>query len=197
MSGSDWVQLLLFHLSLSLLAVGGAITLAPDLHRWLVSEQGWLTEAQFNQSMALAQAAPGPNVLFVAMTGWTVGLHAAGPGASVWWATLLAGFGALICLLGVMVPSSILTLLATRWCQRHREHLGVQAFRQGLAPIVVGLLLATAWLLGSSGSSGGPVARDARLWGLTLACTVLVWKTRLHMLWLLAAGAVLGGLGWI
>ena len=194
MSGSDWVQLLLFHLSLSLLAVGGAITLAPEMHRWLVSEQGWLTEAQFNQSMALAQAAPGPNVLFVAMTGWTVGLHAAGPGASAWSAMLLAGCGALICLLGVMVPSSILTLLATRWCQRHREQLAVQAFRQGLAPIVVGLLLATAWLLGRS---GGSLARDGRLWGLTLVCTVLVWKTRLHMLWLLAMGAGLGGLGWI
>ena len=73
MSLSDWIQLLLFHLSLSLLAVGGAITLAPDLHRWLVNEHGWLTEAQFNQSIALAQAAPGPNVLFIA-TGWTVGL---------------------------------------------------------------------------------------------------------------------------
>ncbi len=194
MSWSDWGHLLLFHLSLSLLAVGGAITLAPGLHRWLVSEQGWLTEAQFSQSMALAQAAPGPNVLFVAMTGWTVGLNAAGPGASAWSATLMAGLGTLVCLLGVMAPSSILTLLATRWCQRHREHLGVQAFRQGLAPIVVGLLLATAWLLGSA---GGQAARDARAWMLTLACTVLVWKTRIHMLWLLGAGAIVGGLGWI
>ena len=56
MSLSDWLQLLLFHLSLSLLAVGGAITLAPDLHRWLVGGQGWLSEAQFTQSMALANS---------------------------------------------------------------------------------------------------------------------------------------------
>ena len=194
MNGSDWAQLLLFHLSLSLLAVGGAITLAPDLHRWLVSEQGWLTEAQFTQSMALAQAAPGPNVLFVAMMGWNVGLRSAGPDAAAWLATLLGTAGAFICLLGVMTPSSILTLIATRWCQRHRERLAVQAFRQGLAPIVVGLLLATSWLLGRS---GGQVAQDGRLWLLTLVCALLVWRTRLHMLWLLAAGALLGIMGWV
>lgn len=194
MSLADWLQLLLFHLSLSLLAVGGAITLAPDLHRWLVSEQGWLSEAQFTQSMALAQAAPGPNVLFVALMGWNVGFQAAAPAAAPWLATLLGAAGALVCLLGIMAPSSILTLIATRWCQKHRERLGVQAFRQGLAPIVVGLLLATSWLLGRS---GGQVAQDGRLWLLTLACTLLVWRTRLHMLWLLAAGALLGIMGWV
>lgn len=194
MSLAGWLQLLLFHLSLSLLAVGGAITLAPDLHRWLVSEQGWLSEAQFTQSMALAQAAPGPNVLFVALMGWNVGFQAAAPAAAPWLATLLGAAGALVCLLGIMTPSSILTLIATRWCQKHRERLGVQAFRQGLAPIVVGLLLATSWLLGRS---GGQVAQDGRLWLLTLACTLLVWRTRLHMLWLLAAGALLGIMGWV
>jgi len=194
MNLSNWIQLLLFHLSLSLLAVGGAITLAPDLHRWLVNEHGWLTEAQFSQSIALAQAAPGPNVLFVAMTGWTVGLNAAGPGSSAWSATLMAGLGALVCLLGVMTPSSILTLLATRWCQRHREHLGVQSFRQGMAPIVVGVLLATSWLLG--GASGNP-RLDAGLWLLTLGSALLIWRTRLHLLWMLAVGAALGALGWV
>lgn len=194
MSLADWLQLLLFHLSLSLLAVGGAITLAPDLHRWLVNEQGWLSEAQFTQSMALAQAAPGPNVLFVALMGWNLGFQSAAPAATPWLATLLGASGALVCLLGIMTPSSILTLIATRWCQKHRERLGVQAFRQGLAPIVVGLLLATSWLLGRS---GGQVAQDGRLWLLTLACTLLVWRTRLHMLWLLAAGALLGIMGWV
>jgi len=194
MNGADWVQLLLYHLSLSLLAVGGAITLAPDLHCRLVSEQGWLTEAQFTQSMALAQAAPGPNVLFVALMGWNVGFQSAGPAASPWLGTLLGAVGALVCLLGIMTPSSILTLVATRWCQKHHERLAVQALRQGLAPIVVGLLLATSWLLGRS---GGLAAQDGRLWLLTLVCAILVWRTRLHMLWLLAAGAMLGIMGWV
>jgi chromate transporter len=62
----DWFDLFLHYLSLSLLSVGGAISTAPDMHRFLVDKQHWLTDAQFNASIAIAQAAPGPNVLFVA-----------------------------------------------------------------------------------------------------------------------------------
>ena len=57
---------------LSLLAVGGAITTVPDMHRFIVAEHHWLTDAQFTASIAIAQAAPGPNVLFVAVLGWNV-----------------------------------------------------------------------------------------------------------------------------
>ena len=194
MSLADWAQLLLFHLSISLLAVGGAITLVPDMHRFLVSEQQWLTGLQFKQSVTLAQAAPGPNVLFVALVGWNVGHNAAGPDAGTAVTSLLATVGALTCMLGVMAPSSLLTVWATRWCQRHRERLAVQAFRQGMAPIVVGVLLATSWLLGRA--SGNP-RLDAGLWLLTLGSSLLVWRTRVHLLWMLAAGAALGALGWV
>jgi len=54
-------------LLLSLLAIGGAITVAPDMHRLLVGEMGLLSDVQFNASIAIAQASPGPNVLFVAV----------------------------------------------------------------------------------------------------------------------------------
>mgnify|MGYP000721044122 CR=1 FL=1 len=75
---ADWGSLFLHFISLSLLAVGGAITTAPDMQRFLVVEQGWLDAEQFSNSIALAQAAPGPNILFVPLLGWTIGLNAAG-----------------------------------------------------------------------------------------------------------------------
>ena len=53
----DWLALFLHYLSLSLLSIGGAITTAPDMHRFLVGQQGWLTDAQFSASIAIAQAA--------------------------------------------------------------------------------------------------------------------------------------------
>ena len=40
-------------------------------------------------------------------------------------------------------------------------------------------------------------ARDAPLWLLTAATTLVVWRTRLHLLWLIGAGALLGALGWV
>lgn len=181
---SEWFQLFTHFASLSLLAVGGAITTAPDMHRYLVDEHAWLTDGQFNASIAIAQAAPGPNVLFVALMGWNVGLNAGGLG----WAL----FGVLVAMLGIMLPSSLLTYQASRWGHENRELRGVRAFKQGMAPIVIALLIATGWILASA---HGEPARDWPLWLLTVASALMVWRTRLHLLWLLGAGAALGWLG--
>src|SRR5690606_13793088 len=113
---SSWLHLFGYYLALSLMAVGGAISTAPDMHRILVAEHGWISDPQFGASIALAQAAPGPNVLFIALLGWNVGLNAAaqaGSGAAATWAWAL--LGAAVCMLGIMLPSTTLTLLATRW----------------------------------------------------------------------------------
>ena len=80
----DWLNLFFYYISISLLAVGGAIATAPDMHRFLVERQGWLTDLQFNASIAIAQAAPGPNVLFIALLGWNVGINAGGAGPAGW-----------------------------------------------------------------------------------------------------------------
>ena len=188
---ADWLQLFVYFLSLSLLAVGGAISLAPEMHRFLVDGQGWLTDAQFNASVALAQAAPGPNVLFIALLGWNVGLNTGGAGANGW---LLGLLGAVLTMAGIILPSSTLTWMATRWAHRHRERRSVRVFKQGMAPIVIGLVMASAWVLGRA---QGLPATDWPLWLLSTAVMLLVWRTKLHLLWLLGAGAVLGAMGWV
>lgn len=192
LSAADWLALLTHFMSLSLLAVGGAITTAPDMHRYLVSEQYWLSEAQFTNSIALAQAAPGPNVLFVALLGWNVGMNAGGSAGLAAW--LLALLGVLITIVGTMAPSSVLTLLAGRWAHQNREWRAVRAFKQGMAPIVIALLIATGWILATSYGSS---ITNWPLWLVTAACALLVWRTKLHLLWLLGASALLGGLGLI
>jgi chromate transporter len=63
-----------------------------------------------------------------------------------------------------------------------------------MAPIVVALLIATGWILASA---HGDFLNDWRLWLVTAISTLIVWKTRVHLLWLLAAGGVLGWLGWV
>ena len=73
-----WLDLLLHFLALSLLAIGGAITTVPEMHRYLVSQRGWLAEADFTSAIALAQAAPGPNLLFVVVLGYQVAGRAGG-----------------------------------------------------------------------------------------------------------------------
>ncbi len=192
--GSDWWLLLLHFLSLSLLAIGGAITTAPEMQRYLVQDQHWLTDAEFNSSIALSQAAPGPNVLFIAVLGWNFGLNAATPAAPLWlqWAWGLAGVT--VAMVGILVPSTTLTFAAARWGHRNRDLRAVRAFKLGLAPIVVALLVATGWLMTMG---HGDLAENWRLLVLTLVIALVVWRTKVHLLWLLAAGALLGWLGWV
>ncbi|MEY2688408.1 MAG: chromate transporter [Pseudomonadota bacterium] len=160
---------------LSLLAIGGAINTAPDIQRYLVVEQRWLSDAQFTQSVAIAQAAPGPNVLFIAVLGWTVG----------GWTGMVAAMA------GILLPSTTLTLLVSRWGQARRESRGVRAFNAGMAPISLGLLLATTWLLSS------PTRGQAVATALLLVTIVVMWRYRISPLWMIGLGAVVGACGWV
>ena len=191
---SNWVDLFAHFASLSLLAIGGAITTAPDMHRYLVTDHGWLTDAQFTSSIALSQAAPGPNVLFVALLGWNVGLNAGGgPGVGgMAWA--LALLGMLVTMVAIMLPSSIVSYTATRWAHANRQLRSVRAFKAGMAPIVIALLIATGWLLMAAHNQP---STDWPLWLLTAVATLLVWRTRIHLLWLIGAGALMGAMGWV
>jgi len=175
MPSSDLIASLFGHfVLLSLLSVGGAITTAPDMHRWLVTDAGLLDDPQFAAAIAIAQAAPGPNVLFVPL----LGFQAAG----------LAGAAA--ALAGILLPSTTLSLAATRWGRARADWRAVRAFKLGMAPISVALILATGWLLAA------PLG-DWRGWLFTAAVAVLVWRTRLHLLAIMAAGAALGLMGWV
>ena len=192
LSAADWLALFTHFATLSLLAVGGAITTAPDMHRYLVNDQHWLTEAQFTSSIALAQAAPGPNVMFVALMGWNVGLNAGGGLGVGWMGWVYAFSGVFIAMFGIMLPSSTLTYMAARWGHQNRELRAVRAFKQGMAPIVIALLIATGWLLIAGHNQP---AKDWPLWLLAVTSMLLVWKTKTHLLWILGAGALLGAFG--
>ena len=179
LSAVDLLGLFAHFLVLSLLAIGGAITTAPDMHRYVVDEHRWISDAQFSASIAIAQAAPGPNVLFVAVIGWNV----AGP------------LGALATMAGTLLPSTATTLLVSRWGARQRETRGMRAFTTGLTPLTIGLLVATGWLLAR------PYVVDGTH---TLAALALVavsiagmLRTRLSPMWLVGIGALVGALGWV
>ncbi|USX23304.1 chromate transporter [Oxalobacteraceae bacterium OTU3REALA1] len=184
LSFSDWLNLFGHYMLLSLLSIGGAISTTSEMHRFLVEEHQWLTQSQFNDSIAIAQAAPGPNVLFVALMGWNVGLNAG---------SYTAAFaGVAVTMFGVLLPSTTLTYLAARWGHRNRELLGVRAFKQGMTPVVVGLMVSVGIILGSANSNW---TTDWPLWLLSVVAGVIIWRTKLHLLWLLGAGAALGWYG--
>jgi chromate transporter len=169
-----WAVLLCQVLLLSLLQVGGALAIAPDLHRLVVDELHLLTDAQFAASVAIAQASPGPNTLYVAV----LGFQTAG----------LAGAAAMQA--AVLVPSSMVAIAVGRWGNARRELRAMLAFKAGMAPVTIALLAATSWIIVAEVPGWRHVALAA---GAALA----IWRTRLHILWLMAAGALVGALGWV
>ncbi len=179
---ADWWELFSHFMSLSLLAIGGAITTAPDIHRYLVDEHFWLSEEQFTASIAIAQAAPGPNAIFIALMGWNVGMVGF---------SYTGAFAAMTAtLVGVMLPSTITTLTITRWMHSNRERLGVQAFKAGLVPVTLALLVATAYLLTTANAKQS----DWPFWLMTGMTTLVVWRSKIHLLWLLGLGAIAGAM---
>jgi chromate transporter len=171
---TDWLGLFAHFLLLSLLAIGGAISVVPDMHRVLVNDYGMLTDPQFNASIAIAQAAPGPNVLFVAVMGY----QAAGL------------VGAATTLLGIMLPSTTLAFAASRWGRAREDWRAVRAFKAGMAPLTIALLFAAAWIITAQTPGWRHVV-------VTVVAALLTWRTRVHLLWLIAAGGVVGALGWV
>lgn len=159
---------------LSLLSIGGAIATVPEMHRFLVTGRHWLDDATFAGSVALAQAAPGPNVLFVAVVGWNV---AGAPGV-------------VAAMLGSLLPSTTLALAASRWGAARQDSRAVRAFSAGMAPVTLGLVLSSGWVLAE------PARHHAVLAVLVLATIGLMLRTRVSPVWPIAAGAAAGALGW-
>jgi len=179
---ANWFSLLAHFGSLSLLSIGaGALTTAPQMYQFLVDQMGWITPLQFNSSITIAQSSPGPNVLFVALFGWNVG-SASG---NYFWG-IVAMMTALV---GFLLPSSIATIHGTRWVRRNQKVLLVRAFKLGLTPISAGLLASIGLLLLEPYKDA---SNDWPLWLMTALTTLAVWKTRIHLVWLLGMGAGVG-----
>ncbi|NBP39867.1 MAG: hypothetical protein EBV34_15770 [Betaproteobacteria bacterium] len=105
---TDWallIDLLMHFAGLSLMSVGGFISVVPEMQRYLVVEQGLISNSQLAAAIAIGQAAPGPNVQLVAVIGWQI----AGP------------FGAAVTLIGAVAPSATIALWANRIGMRHAQ----------------------------------------------------------------------------
>ena len=180
----DWSALFLHFGILSLFSVGGPMGLIPDIHRYLVTEHGWISNAQFTDSIVIAQASPGPNILFLALLGWNMGLQAGG--------YFLALLGALGCLFAYVVPSSILFYITANWVEKNRSSRLVKSFKAGMSPIVVALRISSGIVLAGANGNGH---NDFKLWLLAGLTVLMVLRTKVPMLLLLLIGGCIGALG--
>ena len=169
--GGALVSMLLYFSVISLTAVGGGvIMLAPDIHRYVVEVRQWITGEQFAAAFTIAQASPGPNVLFVTL----IGLQVAGI------------VGAIVATVAIVFPTFLLTLTLVRFIPlRPAGRLG-KAVRNGIAPISVGLLAAGGLVLAESADTG--VVQIL----ITIATVAALVMTKWNPVWLIGLGALLG-----
>ncbi len=134
-----------------------------------------MSGAEFAQLFALAQASPGPNILVVSLIGWKV-----------------AGLaGAVVATGAVCAPSSVLTYAVSRVWQRFRGARWRRVVEDGLVPVTVGLMLAGGYLI-TLAADHSPLA-----FAVTAGTAGTALTTKIHPLWLLAAGGLLGLAGWM
>jgi len=159
--------------TLSLFAVGGANAAIPEMQRICVDVMHWMTAKQFADSFAIAQMSPGPNVIIVAL----IGYHVAGP----------AGAG--VATVSMVGPSCALAFIVARLWDRFKHARWRVAVQNGLVPLSLGLIGASAFVIARTTDHNAAAA------AITVATAAVAYATRLNPLWLFAAGGVAGFAG--
>jgi chromate transporter len=154
----------------SVIAVGGATSAVPEMHREAVDVHHWITDRGFTELFAIAQTSPGPNVVFVTLLGHYV-----------------AGVpGALIAMFGMCAPSCTIAYLAARVVDRFRHAPWRIILQAGLVPVTIGLIASSALIVARAAD------HDIRTLLITAASFALCYWTRVTPLVALALAAALG-----
>ena len=165
-------KLALFFGVLSFLTFGGVSSVVPEMQRYVVEENGWITATDFMQLFAVAQSAPGPNVLISSLVGFRV-----------------AGFaGSLVALAAICLPAGVLAWGVFELLDRYRDSPWRGILQRSLAPLVVGLIGAGGYIIATPG------APDWRLWLIAAGSAAAMVASKVNPLWIMAAGGVAGGL---
>ncbi len=171
--GNAILQLVAQFAVLSLLAFGGVNVVLPEAHRFVVDLHHWTTDQEFADFFAIAQAAPGPNFLMFALFGWKV-----------------AGiFGALAAALAIIVPAASLAFIVGGLWHRFRGARWRRAVQAGLAPITIGLVFSSGFVLS--------VAADHNwvTFAITAITAIATLGSDINPLWLFLGAGIFGVLG--
>jgi chromate transporter len=174
MSGGTLLRLIALFGSLSVVSFGGGNVVLPDLHRQTVTVSQWMTDAQFAGAFAIAQASPGPSTALLASL---IGYKAGG------W------IGALIATAAMLAPAAALIYGTSVLWERFRTASWRIAFERGLAPVSVGILLATGLIIVKAADHGASAI------ALSAVTAVVLLTTKLNPLWLMGVAGALGWLG--
>lgn len=158
---------------LSFFAIGGINSVIPEMQRQVVEVQAWMASDRFLELFAIAQAAPGPNVMVVTLIGWEIARLP----------------GAIVVTVAMVTPTTVLTYVVGRAWWRFRHARWRIAVQNGFGPIAIGLVSASAFILARAADTSVVAAL------ITAATAAVLYFTRINPLFMLAAGGALGLMG--
>ncbi len=156
--------------AMSLMLFGGGYVFIPLIGEVVVQNQGWLTQREFIDGVALGQITPGPILVSAAFIGYKVA------GAA----------GAFVTTLGMFGPPALLMVAATRLLARIKESNAVQAALRGVRPAVVGMIFAAVVIVGKTAA---PTWLSALIFVVAL---VALLRLRVEAVWIIPAAGAAG-----
>jgi chromate transporter len=170
MSRSPLWSLVLAFAPMSLLMFGGANAIIPEIHRQAVELQGWMSDTEFAALFAIAQIAPGPNILIVSLIGWQV-----------------AGLaGLLVATLAINLPHCLLTFYVGRTLAALGDRPWLRSLKDALVPVTVGLILASGVVMARAAD------HDRLAAAISIGTAAFIVCSNRNPLWMLAAGTLAG-----
>ena len=128
-----YLQLFWTYTKIGLFGFGGGYAMLSLVQDEVVVKQGWITEQQFTDIVALSQVTPGP-----------IGINSA---TYIGYTATGSILGAIVATLAVSLPSFILVMLISIAFSRFRQNRWVEAAFVSIRPASVGLIASAALLL--------------------------------------------------
>ena len=146
-----YLKLFLTFLKIGAVSFGGGYGMISLIREDCIAN-GWLTESELLNLIAVAESTPGPIAVNMATF---VGSSQAGV------------LGALLATLGIVLPSYLIIMLVASVLTHFMSYKGVRAVLGGVKPAIVALILGTAVTMGlrlmpGIATLGGGIALDIR-----------------------------------
>ncbi|MFL6621639.1 MAG: chromate efflux transporter [Sulfurifustis sp.] len=155
---------------MSLMLFGGGYVFIPLIGEVVVKGQGWLTQREFIDGVALGQIMPGPILVSAAFIGYKVA------GVS----------GAAVATLGMFGPPALLMVGCTRLLERMKKSNAMQASLRGVRPAVIGMIFAAVVIVGKHAV---PAWTSVAIFAVAL---IALLKLRADAVWVIPAAGLIG-----
>jgi chromate transporter len=177
------LPLILHIVSIAVVSVGGGVAVLPDAFRYMVLTKKWLTSEDFTNMVALAQAAPGPNILMWSLISFQA---AASYGLALSIVTALVG------LLAFIIPTCTIAFVVNRLLESRSKTKFIKAIKTGLVPLTAGIVIASGWLLTDAAATAQK--GDPLIWIYLLSAGVAIvsYSKQINPLWMVALGGIAG-----